>query len=207
MYRHKSHHLDTLLTHPLEELALDIPTAHIVVDDSYLHPLTGLGDEGIGNQRAQGIVGKDIHIHVDMTAGLTDLLQQGREELIAVGIDVHLIIFERQGEVLVDEEVDKRFLFLRQTEVLLFDELQHRAFRQLVHTPFTDIAFLASVDAEEKVEHNTCHRHEPNHQRPGKGLGGLPVVEHHVDNSQDGDQLRDDDKYNVPTHLITSLPS
>ena len=95
VYRHKRHHLDTLLTHPLEELALDIPTAHIVVDDSYLHPLTGLGDEGIGNQRAQGIVGKDIHIHVDMTAGLTDLLQQGREELIAVGIDVHLIIFER----------------------------------------------------------------------------------------------------------------
>ena len=36
-----------------------------------------------------------------MAAGLTDLLQQGREELIAVGIDVHLIIFERQGEVLV----------------------------------------------------------------------------------------------------------
>ena len=142
-----------------------------------------------------------------MVLGLTDLLQQGRKELITIGIDIHLIILKGQGKILIDEEVDERFLFLRQTEVLLFDKLQHRTFRQLIHAPLADITLFSGVDAEEEIEPHTHHWHEVDHQRPGHRLSRLTVVEHHMDDCQNGYHLPDSEYYDVPTHPITSLPN
>ena len=94
MHGQERGHLDTLFTHPFKELMTHIPTAYVVVDKPYLHPLLCLGDQGIGYQLAQGILGKDIHIYMDMTLCLVDSSQQGREELIAVGVYLNLVILE-----------------------------------------------------------------------------------------------------------------
>ena len=86
---------------------------------------------------------------MDMTFRLMDGSQHGWEKRIAVGIGLHLIILERQGQVLVHEQVDQRFLPLGQMQVMLFCKLQHRTLRQEVHAPFTHITLLTGVDAEE----------------------------------------------------------
>ena len=75
---------------------LHIPASHIIVDHTNLQPLARLVDQGIGQQTTQGVVGKDIHIDMDVLSGLVDSSEQGREELITIGIDFYLIILERQ---------------------------------------------------------------------------------------------------------------
>ena len=74
----------------------DIPTAHIIVNQAYFHSFMCLGYQCVGNQTAQSILSKDIHIDMDMILRLVDIRQQCREELIAVGIGFHLVILEGQ---------------------------------------------------------------------------------------------------------------
>ena len=96
----------------------------------------------------------------------------------------------------------------RQLQVLLFDELEHRALGELVEAPLTDESLLAGIQAEEDIEQKTYHRHEPYHQRPSHCLGRLPIVHHHVDDCQDDNHLIDTEQYDVPTyHPTKSLPS
>ena len=70
MYRHERHHLDTLLAHTLKEATADVPTTHIIVDQLYRHAFMCLVDQGIGHQTAQCILGKDVHVDMDMIFGI-----------------------------------------------------------------------------------------------------------------------------------------
>ena len=191
VYGHKRHRLNTLLTHPFEETMLHVPATHVIVDQPHLYALPRLVDQGIGHQTAQGVVGDDIHVDMDVTLGLTDILQQHGEELIAVHTHIYLVVLKGQRQVLVHEEVYQGLVLLWQSEVLLFRKLQHRAFGQHVHRPVTHVALLTGVDAKEKVEHNTHERNKPYHQRPGHRLGRLTIVQNHVDDSHDDDHLID----------------
>ena len=166
-----------------------IPAPHIVVDQLDLHALSSLVDERIGEQHAQRILSKDIHIDMDMALGLGDLCQKCGKEVVAVAIDRDLIILEGEREILVDEEVDELTMLFGQLQVLLFDELQHRTFGKLVEAPLADEPLLAGVQAEEEVEHQAYYRHEPYHQRPGHPLGRLAIVHHHVDDGQNDNHL------------------
>ena len=177
-----------------------VPTAHIVVDQFHLHPLVRFVDQGIREQLSQRVFGKDIHIDMDMTLRLGNLRQKCREEGITIVIYRHLVVLEGQREVLIHEEVYQLAVFSWQLQVLLFHELQHRTFGELVQTALTDESLLAGVQSEEEVEHQSHYRHEPYHQRPGHGLGRLTVVHHHVDDSQDDNHLIDTEQYDVPTH-------
>ena len=92
----EGYHLDALIAHPFKETVTHIPTSHIVVYQFHLYPLTCLVDQRIGEQHTQGVVGKDIHVDMDMTLGLGNLCQQGREESIAIFINFYMIILEGQ---------------------------------------------------------------------------------------------------------------
>ena len=170
---------------------LHVPAAHIIVDQPHLHAFPRLVDQGIGHQTTQGVVGNDIHIDMDVALGLTDILQQHGEELIAIHTHVHLIVLEGQRQVLVHEEVYQGFVLIWHSEVLLFCELQHRTFRQHVHRPVAHVALLTGVDAKEEIEHDAHERNEPYHQRPGHRLGGLTIVQNHMDDGQNDDHLID----------------
>ena len=88
------HDVDTRHAHALEEAMLHFPTTHIVVDDTHLNTLASLGYQGIGNEKSQGVVLEDVHIDMDMMLGLGNVLQQFREESIAIRHDVHEIVLE-----------------------------------------------------------------------------------------------------------------
>ena len=88
------HHVDTCHAHAFEETMLHLPTTHIVVDDTHLNTLASLGYQGIGNEKSQGVVLEDVHIDMDMMLGLGNVLQQFREEGIAIRHDVHEIVLE-----------------------------------------------------------------------------------------------------------------
>ena len=87
-------HVNACHSHAFEEAVLDFPTAHIVVDNPYLHSLTGLGNQCVRNEVAKGIVLEDVHVDVDMVLGLCNVLEELGEEGIAVGHDVHEIVLE-----------------------------------------------------------------------------------------------------------------
>ena len=128
---------------------------------------------------------------MDMTFGLRNLCQKGWEEGVTIVVDGDLIILEGQREILVDEEVNELTMLSGQLQILLLDELEHRAFGELVEAPLTDESFLAGVQAEEEVEQKTYHGYEPYHQRPSHCLGRLPIVHHHVDDCQDDNHVID----------------
>ena len=174
-----------------------LPTAHVVVDHAHLDTLTGFLHQRIGYQAPQGIVLDDIHVDMDMVFRLVDVFQQFREEGIAVGHDVDLIILEGECQVLVDEKVDQRLVVLGHLEVVLFHETEHRTFRQLVERTLADQLLLSVVETEEEVEDDAHDRYEEDDQRPGHGLGGLLVVHHHVDNGYGDGYPRENDTYDI----------
>ena len=164
-----------------EEAVFHAPTTYIVVDETHHHASPCPCDKRIGHQTAQGIVLEDVHVDVNMVAGLGDVLQQFREIGIAVGHDVNLVVAEGQRQVLVDKEVDELFLRLGQSQVLLFHEAQHGALGQLVHLPLVYQPLAAVVDAKEQVEHDAHDGCEDYHQHPGHRLGRLSIVYQHMD--------------------------
>ena len=113
---------------------------------------------------------------------LSNILQQFREEGIAICHNVYLIVLERQGEVLIDKEVNQGFLALRHVEVVLLDEVQHRSLGEFIHLTLTDDTFLAVVYAEEQIKHHADNRNEANDQYPRHRLGWLTVVHQHMNN-------------------------
>ena len=134
------------------------PTTHIVHYHSHHHPLSGLVNQSVCHQIAQGIVLEDIHIYMDMMRRFSDISEQLREERIAVSHDVNLIILEGQRERLIDKEIDQLFLSLWYAQILLLDKSQHRTFRELVNRALANQSLLAMVEPEEKVEHQAHYR-------------------------------------------------
>ena len=107
VYRHERHCLDTFLTHTFKEAVPHLPASHIIVYQSYLDTLTRLVYQGIAEESAKRIVGNDIHTDMYMALGLPYVSQQGGKKLIAIGADIHLIIFKRQCQALVHEKIDQ----------------------------------------------------------------------------------------------------
>ena len=138
--------------------------------------MMGFVDECVGNEVAQRVFFEDVYVDVDMMLCLANVGQQFWEEGVAVGHNVDTRHLEGQREILVDEQVDELFVALGHVQVLLFDESQHRAFRQLVERALRDEAFTSVVDAKEQVEHDAHQREEEDDQCPRHGLGGLSVV-------------------------------
>ena len=122
---------------------------------------------------------------MDVLACLADGLEECGEELAAVGQQLNMVVLEGQGEVLVDVEVDEGLVLFGQVQVLLLDEAEHGALRQLVKGALADHSLLAGVDAEEQVEHCSDDGHEQDDQRPCHGLGWLSVVHHHMDDGHE----------------------
>ena len=54
--------LDAGIAHTLEERAVYMPATHIVVNDTHLHTLFGLGNEGVGHEKPQGIILEDVSV-------------------------------------------------------------------------------------------------------------------------------------------------
>ena len=95
-HRQERMHLDALAAHALEERLRHVPAPHIVVYQAHLHPLAGLGYEGVGNEAAQRVVGKDVDVDVYVVSGPGDGCEQGCEVAVAVGVDVDAVVLERQ---------------------------------------------------------------------------------------------------------------
>ena len=68
-------YLNTLFTHTLKEAAPNLPTAHIIVDDTDTHPFTSFVYEGICHQVSKSIIFDNIHIDVDMMGSRSDVVQ------------------------------------------------------------------------------------------------------------------------------------
>ena len=93
---HKGMHFDTRLSHPLKELVFNIPTTYIVIDDTHFHALRSFLHQLIGHHITQRIVVENVRVNMDMILGFANIPQQHMEEIIAGGIDIHLIILERK---------------------------------------------------------------------------------------------------------------
>ena len=174
-------YVHTALAHTLKEAVADVPAAHVVVYHPHLHAPAGTVHERVGHEAAQRVVRKDVYVNVYVVAGPAYGGEQLEEEGVAIGDDADPGVVERQGHVLVHEEVYRGTVALGQAQVALLGELEHRPLCELVHAALAHHALLAGVYAEEHVEHYAHHRHEEDDQRPGHGLGRLAVVHEHMD--------------------------
>ena len=87
--------VDTGFAHTFEESAADLPAAHIVVDDSHLYPFACLVHKCICHEAAQGVVFKDVGVEMDVVSRRANGCKQGREEVVAAGVDSHFVVFKR----------------------------------------------------------------------------------------------------------------
>ena len=176
------------IAHTLKERIADAPTAHIIIYQTYLHTLPGLVYQSIGYQISQGVVLYDIGIYMDVLLGPADGFQQTEHETIAIGIDLHLIVFERKRPVLVGKEPHQGLAVGRQMQVLLLGKLQHRALGELVHGTVADEPLLTDVLSEEHIEHDAEKGHKEQHHNPSYGLRWLFIVHQYRHDSGDGKQ-------------------
>ena len=124
--------VDTFATHTLIEAVVNVPAAHVIVDDPHLYALPGFVDEGICDETSQFVVGEDVALDVDALLCLSDLLQQRPKERIAIGVDFHLIVLEGQSTILIVEKVDQVAVLLSNLEVFLLGVDPGLPLRQLV---------------------------------------------------------------------------
>ena len=191
---HESMHVDTANTQALEEGAGHTPTSYIIVDETDFDTLARFVDENICDESSQRVVIDDICREVDMVAGLANGFQKRGEECISVGVNLHIVVFERQSPVLLSKLSDECFVLLGQLQVALFDKAQHRALGQLVEASLADVFLLSRVLSEEIIEHNAHKRNEQQDEYPRHSLGRLSVVHQYGKNcSYDGGDI--DDEY------------
>ena len=204
MDRHERSHLDACLPHTLEEGRWHTPTTHVVVDKSHLYAFAGPVDERIGHETSQWVVFDDVGIDVDVVAGLANSVQESKEKVVAVGININLVVAERQCEALIDEQLDERLVGGRQREVALLGKLQHGSLGQMIETLLADEAFLACVLAEEDVEDDADDGHEREHKNPCHGLCGLAIVHQDGNHGANNEQYVDGQEYPVQVvHLFS----
>ena len=187
-YRHKGMNIYSNIAHTLKEGIADAPTAHIIIYQTYLHTLPGLVCQSIGYQISQGVVLYDIGIYMDVLLRPADGLQQTEHETIAIGINLHLIVFERERPVLVGKEAHQGLAVGRQMQVFLLSKLQHRALGELVHRTVADESLLTDVLPEEHIEHDAEKGHKEQHHNPGYGLRRLFIIHQYRHDGGDGKQ-------------------
>ena len=141
---------------------------------------------------------------MDVVLGPGNGGQEGREELVARGVDLYLVVLERQRQVLVGKEVHEGAVAVGYVQVFLFHKLEHGAFRQLVQASLADHPVAPCVLAKEEIEHEAYKRQEHEHKNPCHRLCRLLVVH---ENGNDGhyDQKDVDERYgpvNVEHRLI-----
>ena len=73
-HRHEGMHIDSGISHALKEAVLHLPTPHIIVNQSDLHALLRLVDQGVGDEVAQRVFLDDIGIEMDMLLGLSYII-------------------------------------------------------------------------------------------------------------------------------------
>ena len=179
--------VDTFATHTLIEAVVNVPAAHVIVDDPHLYALPGFVDEGICDETSQFVVGEDVALDVDALLCLSDLLQQRPKERIAIGVDFHLIVLEGQSTILIVEKVDQVAVLLSNLEVFLLGVDPGLPLRQLVEGTLRNVALPTDVLTEKDVEHDADERQKGEHKKPCHGLRRLSVIHQH------GDHHRDDD--------------
>ena len=92
------------------------------------------------------------------------------------GEDIHIIVLERQGGVVVDKELYHLLVLLGHYKVALLHKLEHSALGELVKTALRNEFLPSGVDAEEYIQHDAGNGHEIYHQSPCHGLHRLAVV-------------------------------
>ena len=195
--RHERPRLDALLTHSLEEGAFDFPTTHIVIDKTHLNALACLVDEHIGNEISQGIVLKDVEIHVNALTCRANDLQEVGEERLTIGENLHTVVLERQAEVLIDEQIDGRPMLVCHLQIALLDKLKHRPFSKLIEAALAHEPLATGVEPEEEIEEQANDRHKIDDQHPSHCLGRLPIVHQDVNHRHNLDQLIRNDYSNI----------
>jgi len=184
--------IDPTVAHTLEKRTFHTPASHVIIDHPHLYTLAGLVDERIGNEVAQLVIIEDIDVDMDVVAGTADGSQQREKTGMAVGEDVHLVVFERQRHVLVPEKQHQRLVALGQSQLLLLEKLGHRSLGQLVKRALTDQFLPAGILSEEDIEDESDDRQKPKHENPSRGLGRLPIVHQHPDHHRDDHKSIDD---------------
>ena len=187
-------HFDALFAHAFKEAVSHLPAAHVVVDDAYFHTLPDLGDEGVADQVAQGVVLEDVDVNVYVALCLGYSSEQCREELVSVGVDLRCGVLERQRQVLTDKQVDELAVLLGQLQVLLPYELQHRALGQLIHRTLAHQLLLAGVHTKEEIEDDAHKGYEPDDECPCRRLCRLAVVHQHAYDRHDDNDVVDNEQ-------------
>ena len=148
---HEGTHVDACIAHTLEEASRHSPTAHIIVDDAHLHALARFLYQGVGEKTSKGVVGKDINVEMDVVARLAYGLQQGRKKLVAIGVQLHLVVLERQGKALVGKQLHKRAVAVGHPKLTLLGKLKHLALGELVERALGYEAHFACVLTKEYI--------------------------------------------------------
>ena len=143
---------------------------------------------------------EDICVEVYAALCRSYLTEQGAEEVVSRGVDVHGIVFERHRPVLRGEKFHQRLATIRHLEVSLHGKFQHRSFGEQVETVLAYEFLLSRVLPEEEIEHNAHHWHEGKHHYPCHGLHGQSVVHEHIDDCRNDDN--DVDTYKNPIQIL-----
>ena len=134
---------------------------------------------------------------MDVVPGLGNILEEFGEEGVTVGHDVNHVVLERQGEALVDKEIDHLLVSLGNFQVMLLNKIEHGTLGQLVEGTLADESLTALVDAKEEIEEDADNWYKEDNQCPCHGLGRLPILQNDVDEYEGDDNPRQDDTYNI----------
>ena len=176
LHRHEGIRINAGIVHAFKESLRCLSAAHIIVDDAHGYALACFVDKCIGDKSSQGIVLNDIRTQVDVVLRPAYGSQKRSDEVCAVGIDVNLIVLERQCTTVTRKLADESFVALGLVQFCLIGKRVHAALRQFVKTLFAYDTLMARVLSEKEIGNDTHNRQKQQHQQPCQRLDWLTVV-------------------------------
>ena len=172
----KGLHFYSFALHSIEEFVANIPTTYVVIDNPDLNPLPHFVNQRISNEHAERVVIKDISIDMDVVLCPSDSAEQRKKEITSMGVNVCIVVFERQSHALIGKKMHQLACVFRQIQVALFREFKHTSLRQFVQTVLTDEVLPAVILSKEDINDDAYYRYERKHHEPSYSLCRLPIV-------------------------------
>ena len=130
-----------------------MPASHIIINNTYLYPLSCLIYQYISHHTPDGIILKNIELHVDMFRSLLQLAQQGLEHGKPSRIDFHTVSVKRKCLVSITEQGDETAVIHRKYTRVLGKIFRHRLLQQTVVALLPDDTYTPLTTTEEEVKH------------------------------------------------------
>ena len=192
--------------------------AEVVVQESDLHPLSGLRLEGLEQPLPERVVPKDVVLEVDVALRGIDRLEQGLEHRVPIRVDLDVITGgqrcpavreEQSGEVRKCEKVPEILLRLIADAELeaLADTTQDGLVAGRLGPEGSGLEVL---EPEQEVEHEPDDRQRDDGKQPSRDALGIPALEEDQGDDRDdveGENEPDDEEQQITRRTHPPVPS